>query len=422
MFIRSAFESLLAKSIAMALSFMSGVLIARNLGPESRGEYGLIITVSTILVVVANFGLPESGIIKYSTQPDVYAQKSLIDLSLSIIILLLGLFILIIKQYVVPSNILSMNIVLASGLLSAVEVFMSHLRHYCLGNQKYSDYNFIQIWVPVLGFCFLNIYVFIGDLSLNTAVSANILSVIFVGIYCISRQWIYQIKKPTFELNIKYNYNRLKGAFQFLQVGLLSVVSQKVLYFFIAYKVGKYGLGIYAVSEVVPNLFLNVCSQLSTLIFSTVAKNKSSATKFTRKAVQLQILFGTIFLLVTLVLGKQILTLVYTTRFSEALIPMQYLCVAAVFSGVSSTLLNYLSAIGLVSIVLKLNIISFLLMVVLCTVTLFFSDSGVRDFSIINALTQFLVMIYVMIQFKGHTGCKIRSLFIFNDFFGAVLR
>ena len=58
---RAVFLTLLSRSIQLISGFAGTVVTARFLGPEARGEYFLVITITLVVVQFANVGLPSSN-------------------------------------------------------------------------------------------------------------------------------------------------------------------------------------------------------------------------------------------------------------------------------------------------------------------------------------------------------------------------
>lgn len=85
---RATLHTFVSQGLKFAFSLLLGVLIARALGPEGRGEYGLLMLTFSLLVALGNLGLPASAV--YFTAQNHYSRASLVK-TLAAAALLLGL-------------------------------------------------------------------------------------------------------------------------------------------------------------------------------------------------------------------------------------------------------------------------------------------------------------------------------------------
>lgn len=412
MFIKKAIISLTAKSVAIAISFGAGIIISRGLGPEMRGEFALIIVVSTVLVLIASLGLPESGVIRYSNAPQKHAAQFCWEVMISYFVLVsLFIFLATIKAlFSLP--VVSATVLWSALGLSVFEIFLIHLRHFYLGHHRYFEYNTLQVGNQTLFLLFLLIAANRWPISLESVIFSMLLANIFLLLYFAPSRFRLMVTSIKQKPDLKYFIVRLKESFGFFKIGLLGYLYQKILYFYIVYKIGNYGLGIYAISEVIPSIFMNLSTQVSILMFPVVAHEKIKSIALTVRVIRLQFASGLFFCFIAFFFGEILLALVYSSRYSEAHSAMRYLCIASGLSGVAGTIGNYLSANGSVNDVLKTNLIGLIVTAILCGSFASVLKPNVGIFGLTVLAGQLASFIYLLFKFKQSTGVGVRTLLL----------
>lgn len=68
---REIFQTVMSRGAGIALGLVTGVFVARTLGPEGRGAYFLAMTAATLLAQFGHLGLPAANTYKVAREPDL---------------------------------------------------------------------------------------------------------------------------------------------------------------------------------------------------------------------------------------------------------------------------------------------------------------------------------------------------------------
>lgn len=178
---RATLHTFVTQGLKFAFSFLLGILIARALGPEGRGEYGLVMLTLSLLVVVGNLGLPASAV--YFTAQNQYSRASLIK-ALVVSALLLGALgdvLLLLAEYAGLSPVLFGGelapltrtlALLALPLLFATTFLQAFLQ----GRHAITVYNSFQLASTGVQLALVAACFFTGRVSLNLLIGVYVLS------------------------------------------------------------------------------------------------------------------------------------------------------------------------------------------------------------------------------------------------------
>ena len=176
-FARSSLWTFSSRMITVAVGLIASIIIARYLGPEGRGIYGVALTIGAVLMQFGNLGLHSSN--TYFSAKDERNTPYLIGNTL-VFGFLLGLLVSIIGYFIfttfpniiaLPTNI--MYVVLAWVPVALVLLLLQNI---ILGRKMIREYNLIEILqsgLVAVGIVMVTIF---GKLTPSTALVQSVIA------------------------------------------------------------------------------------------------------------------------------------------------------------------------------------------------------------------------------------------------------
>lgn len=380
----------------MVAGLLTGIIIARTLGPDGKGEIALFLINVTILTQIVCFGIPELSVLNYSKKNN--NKKTIIfgGLLFSSIIFLISCSVILILNFFFNYNLLDFSLLIIAT--SLFEFVNTQLRHYFLGTKQILTYNINVFSQAIFYLLFLIIVFFSNSIDLYLV----IISIIFSKAICFLHLF-YKIKQSNVlsekikrtDLR-KYIINIFQNSFYFFLVSISSTINQRIVYFFVDNNFSKKYLGIYSVGEAFPNLIGIASSQISFVLYPYLVNEKEiKKIALLYTSLILTFIIGLFSLIFMFFFGEQLILLVYGNEFTDSYNTLLLLTLALTFYSMNNSLFNFYISKEKIKLVLKIILLSIIVLVSLLSTLLF------KDF------------IYASIS-VAITNCIIFLLLIFN--------
>ena len=280
---RAAAESILAGVVGQALLVISGILVARVLGPEGRGYIALLVAFPVILSQLGTLGLPQAATYFIAMNRDdvseVYNRLKVPIICQVLLLVTIHLVIVYLYVRLEPGE------VMLSGYLSIIVIPGMLVQEYGLaalqGCQLYMTFNVVRL-MPATIYTILILLIFLTQkASLPSIVFVWVCSYAIVGLFV-----AYFVRYIVLGLAKKKNETRSPGFSQMIKFGLKGLfgtvspmqnfrLDQLVAGLFLS----PAALGLYVVGQAFTNLVHFIAQSASMVEYPAVAASGSKNTE-----------------------------------------------------------------------------------------------------------------------------------------------
>ena len=413
--IKFLFNSFVWKTINILSSLITGILLARLLSVDDRGQYAIFISIISIYTIILNFGIPESLV--YLLQKNKIRQNEFILLGLIIpSILAIVFFVLYFILYQFGVNLLyielnSLNFLIFSCLILCS--FNVLLRHLILKENLIKIFNFLSSIETVLNLLlFLILYLF------NLFNLINVILVFTFSVFIsftihivVNRSRLVKLMKSSKDLKLTDLSKLIRIAFPLFLLGLAGVFSSKLNLFILDFFHNSENVGYYSIAIIFPNLLMIIPALIAQLAYP-VSSSFNDPDKL--KLYAIKILKHALFITFILTIGAYIITpllipILYGSVYIKV-IPALFILLAGVFFGAINTILiNLLISSGESKILLINSIVIVFGIFSLSFLVYYFSFMGTAiTFSLLN----FICFVINFLRFKNITNFSFKNIII----------
>lgn len=340
-FLKGFYISAFSNILIVFFAFFNNVIITRQLGPEGRGKYTVLINLILLLTLFLGEGIRRSNTIIIGKNRSEIKNLIFTTIIYSVLLLLVliifylirDLWIALIPNIEDPFIILSFLTIIFAVLWQAFQAIL-------LGVQRYYEFNIIQLLATVITFFvnFIGIYFFNYQLYeiLLSLLIATIISFIY-GLFTVRENIkISQIRFITLPNRVKILSLKSTVSAGFIFILLKSNI------FIINYLLGSVEAGLYSIAYV----FLDMTQKLpnvATPIFisKAVSDEKDTAIFNTMRLVRVVFTINIFIVIFLALFGKWIIITLFKEEFLESYYLLLYLLPAVLFLGVGAIIYSY---------------------------------------------------------------------------------
>lgn len=347
-----------ARSVQYVAYGIAGVVLARGLGPDGRGVYGLINETAIIAASFPGMGLEMAGIYlmgqrRFSIQT-VFSNS--ISWSLGLMVVCLGL---IAVALLTGEDLLGMTSGnLAVALAGACLIMVTEgAGEYLMPLGRVWPYTFLKVMVPLLRMGGILVIAFAAGLSVEAAAGVWLASIAvgaIVTVYFLAQhvRVLPKIDVKAFRAQASFG---VRGHFGWI----LQALNHRLDVFVVGYFVGTAGVGEYLVGVNLAELAWWVPIALGTVLFPKVAAMDTRGNFETSAAACRRTLAVTLFAsLGLLVMARPMIPVVYGTEFEAAATVFLILLPSGLLYSVHKVLGSSLSANGMPQATLFAGLVS----------------------------------------------------------------
>ena len=279
---KATLESIMTGIGGQAVLLVSGILVARALGPEGRGYLALLVIFPAILSQLGSLGLPQAATYFIATNRDdarvIYNRLKVPILGQVLVIVIIHF--VIVSLYVRQQS----GEVIIAGYLSLVVIPGMIAQQYGLailqGCQMYRPFNVMRL-MPATLYAILILSIFLAQVaSLPSIAFVWVCSYIMVGLFT-AYLAIYRVLRLPENKN-DTNPPSLPQMFKFGLKGLLGTVSPMQNFRLDQLVAGLFlspaALGLYVVGQAFTNLVRFIAQSVGMVEYPAVAANENNAT------------------------------------------------------------------------------------------------------------------------------------------------
>ncbi len=359
--VRRVGQTLGARVALLLLSVVSGLVIARTLGPAGRGEYAIASTIAALGAQFANMGLHTSN--TYYLGKDRSLLPLLLGNSLwmSAVVggsvgLLLALFVWLFPQQAPIQGGLVLLTVVAIPLYCAFTL----LQNLFLGLQETTQYNKTELVMNGLSLAAVVFLVFLGLQSPAGVYGISLLVAAGVLYWMVKRLSAITSRRTGVSLDLFSKHFRLGVRSYVSNLVFLAVFRADIL--LVQHLSGMEAAGLYSIAVSLGDMAAMLSVVTGSILYPMLAAEKNSHERW-RLARQTAAVIAAIMLVAVIVgipLSVLLIPLLYGDAYSQTAEAFQWLLPGIACLSVSTILINYFTAEGIPPIVMILPVVALL--------------------------------------------------------------
>lgn len=319
----------MARFVALVAGIGTSVILARTLGPEGRGVYGIATLFASLVLTFSNFGIGPAAAYyvarkKFSPQ-EVLWNNALLSFVIGIFSILVSLLLLISFGHTLFPGI-PVSYLLLALLLVPIELFFSYTNYVLLGSQHIVWFNYAQVAHQTLFLVFLVFALLILKAGVLGSLIARLAAGIVADVIVFSfARAIGDNCKPHFSLEY------IKGAVTYgAQAHLANVLFFLIFradMFFVNLFLGPAHVGLYAITVGLTEKIWMLSEAASIVLFPQVAAeiDNVKVTRFTPLVTRTVLWITVLGALVLGLLSHRVVLLLYGEAFLPAVTALQIL-------------------------------------------------------------------------------------------------
>ena len=366
--LKQSFILIFGKIVAAALGLVSGIFLARVLGPEKLGQYQIFISTQTVLITSVTLGIGNSSI--YFINKNKITEKAVVSSFLKIFIVLaivscIGFYIIVNNETNYFGKIEKGGFILFL-LGTASLIIISILRPILFVRKKV-----LQItWINLLPSIFLIIGV-IGLLVVKKLSVFNVLSFWGIGNFiALLFSLLYHKHNISFNEKIKLK-NVLDVSFYGIKLSasnLLFILISNTSIFFIN-KISEGGfsdVGLYSRAIAISSIVYMIPTAVGPLLFSrwSTNLNKNECKNEIQKTLRVFNTLSVVVIIIGVIFSNTILQILYGIEFISAQNTLIILLISLMFQVRSEVFNNYLASQGRAMLTMYSLLITFVFIIV----------------------------------------------------------
>lgn len=345
----------------LALATVSGILVARLLGPEGRGQFAIAILWPSLIAAVGNLGLREALTYEQAKQPDLApvlaAHALLLAMGLSVVLMAIGWGLIplltrsqalevraasLLFLWFIPTNLLAQN---ALGILQ--------------GNLNIALFNVIRLSVNVVYLIVVLLIWIMSTLTVWTATWALLLANVSTAAMAVASVWVKYGVRWCIDQTILHRL--FSYGIRNHLASLMLLLNQRADQLLMALLIPPVQLGWYVAAVNISMLARLASGAFSTLLFPKVTnKPLEDQRRITVLYSRLNVTTTLILTIGLLVSIPFLIPLLYGRDYTPSVVPAAILTVGAAFVAIGQTWAASLRGLGQPMVPAKAEMISLL--------------------------------------------------------------
>lgn len=397
--------------LVLAINLGTGLLTARFLGPEGRGELAAMILWPQFLASLLTLGLPQAATFHLVRQPE---QRAGITAVLLVASLLLGAVVALAGIAVIPAWTGQYEpgvVAFAQGIMvyAPLILFMWAVNACLQAQGAFHRINRNLLLQPALALLGLGLLGALGRLTPFTAAAATVLAPL--PVYVRNAWWLWRHHRPAW-VEPRANAARLlRYGLRSWGVQLLGALSAQFDRVFVLSLLSPAAMGLYVVARNAAQPTRLFADALNTVLFPKAsALEADAAVDLTLIATRVGLVAAAIIAVPLVLLGPRLLTLVYGAEFVTAGLAFQLLLVEGALTAVTTTMVQAFMSVERPEIATLLRAVAF-------AATLAFLTALVPPLGIVGAALALLAaailrLLLTMVCFPLILGVRLPRLWL----------
>jgi O-antigen/teichoic acid export membrane protein len=350
-FVRNVGETFANRVAIAVLGLVTGVVVARELGPTGRGTYALAISTAALFAQFGNLGLHASNTYFVARARDRLATLAANSLALSAAVGLAGAGILVLL-HLFASTILPLSAPMVGIVAVGIPLLLAYvlIQNLALGAGAVRSYNLIDLLQRILVAAAALALLALGLLTPRSIVSATVvafalcLMLLMRSLRIVPRAAL-RPSLPLFRQTIGYGLRAYGSA-----LGSYMVIRSDL--FLVSHYNGLQATGIYSTAVGMVDLLQLFPIAVGTILFARLAQHADDDYKWSvaRRAVLTTGAVMVGFAAISAVLAPYAIRVVYGSEYLPAVTPFRLMLPGIVAISVNMIIMNYMASIGMPAI------------------------------------------------------------------------
>ncbi|MFN5516615.1 MAG: oligosaccharide flippase family protein [Cyanobacteriota bacterium] len=347
-FFKKVFETFSTRIFLLFLGLVTSAIITRILEPKGRGLVAAATTITAIGVQFGNLGLHSSN--TYYVAKDMNLLGRLVGNSLFFGFFVNGLwttFLYIVFLRFPQIAPLQGSLLFLGLILIPITLSYMLLQNLLLGIDKSSEYNKIERITGLLNILLISILILVKQVSPSRVYIVSLVTASFGIILALSGLKIKKLSKLKlsvllFKDNFAYGFKSYLVCF----LGFMVLRSDILL---IQYILGYESVGYYSVAVGLIDKLYMIPTAISTILFPKLASHNNIEEKWraTKKVIYSTISVMLPLIIISYILSKSIITVLYGNDFTGAILAFNWLLPGVFFLSITSILSSYIGSIDI---------------------------------------------------------------------------
>ena len=334
--LRSTSSVLVARFIVLGLGLISGIIIARALGPELKGVYSVLILVSSLLALMGDLGIGLANVyhLGHNRYPPVeIAWNSLILAWGMGLVLSLAAGVCLFSTRGILTQLPWIAIIIVPASLPFV-LMTSYLSMVLLGAHQIRKYNFVSISPGVTAVFAVWVVLVILKASLVGALIAWFSSIVVTGVLALALVQRHLSFPP--RLNLRLATDSIRFGVKGHVSNVLTFLTYRMGILLLAYLSGAAAVGYYSVAVTLAESLWILPSSISTVLLPRVASMDQLESKQLTSAVCRGVfLLMVVVALIAFVVVRPMIGKLFGSAYLSAREPFALLLPGSVFLSIS---------------------------------------------------------------------------------------
>lgn len=347
-FFKKITETVITRTIVVAIGMLVTIMVARLLGPEGRGLYAVAITIGTIGIQIGNLGQPAAITYRVAKNPKLLSALLGNSLFISfffgtIIIIIIGVITTIMPSVKpVSEPLFTISLIWIPFGLS---YFL--LQKLIIGINEIRSYNVIEFINKLLTASFISIAFFVQFTSVEFVLSSTVIATIICFFLTLKTLWVhlnesvkidFLLFKQNFWLGIKAYLANIFG-FLVLKMDLIML----------KYLSDPESTGYYSISVAMGDLLYILPATVGMILFPKLSAIHDEKNKwlYAVKTIFTIGFISIVILIVSALFAEKIITIMFGTIFLPALPAFLWLLPGIFFLSVNTIFMYYFASTGM---------------------------------------------------------------------------
>lgn len=400
------------RTLLIALGLAADVIVARTLGPRSRGEYAAVMLGAMFLAQVLDFGLPTASTYLVARQPAWDGSL----LTNHLVFAAIGLCVITPLTYYLASALATdfvaihgSDVITAALGLVAVTVTLNHLNGILLGRQAIGRANLAALSASCTFLICILLLSSTSTITLSSIVLSHLLSRGIACAYALATLHIGGRMRPDASiLSESLHYGS-----RVYVASLATLTNYRLDQLLVVSMLGPVQLGFYVIARGLGERLYLLPEAIATVMLPVVAAgSRADATARTSAILRLTSLCACCAVAVTAVTGPLLVPLVYGDAYSPVVFPLSALLPGVVALSASKVLAADLAGRGKPDYAMWGSILCVVLGLGLDLA--FIPSLGITGAALAASISNTVSAAMFVAFFRRRTGASLRSLFLFT--------
>ncbi len=397
-FVIKVAETFATRIALIGVGLITGILIARILGPEGRGLYAVAMTVSTTGIQFGNLGLHASN--TYYVAKDRTLLPSLVGNSILVSVVFGFISAAVWAAFHAWPAIAPVHgfLLLLSLLWIPIGLAYLLMQNILLGIQEVRAYNTIELVMQVISVIVLTTVIVTNIVKVEIVFLVGLLTVLLSTIWTFSR--IKKHLRVKLAISISLFQDNLKYGMKAYTAALLAFLVLRADLVMVKYMLGAEQAGYYSIAVALADTVYMLPVVVATILFPklTSMNEKKQKWNFSKKAILsigfiLALLTG-----VTAAAAGPIIRILFGQAYEPAVPALIWLMPGIFFIGIQSVAVQFLNSEGFPPLIIVAWSLAFLVNIISNLIAI--PAYGIKGASIASSISYFLLFAGIIVIIK----------------------